>query len=181
MKITIAIFLSFLLCSSVFAGWKDWTPQQRAAIKAKIEELKAAHPKWGTTDLRRKINTGDIIGWNDWDEVKNRDPLVVLYEKEAKRIAQLPGVGILKTDTPAEMDAKLKAYITAAATADKPMAVYNASKFWIAYTVVQKVDGSGDPTYTIHHHDPIYAPSFAQQNNLGYVKGDDIEAAERDN
>jgi hypothetical protein len=156
------------------AGFKDWTPAQKAAVKNWIE----AQPKKDTTWLRRNINTGDIIGWNDWDEVRDRDPLVVLYEKEAKRIAQLPGVGIVKTDTEAQMDAKLQAYIQAAA--DKPIAVYNASKFWIAYTVVRTVEGSGDPTYTIHHHDPIYGPSFAAQNSLGYVKGDDIEAVIRD-
>ena len=118
-----------------------------------------------------------VVGTNDWDEIVDRDPVIVQAEQRAKAIAQ--DAGIQKTNTLGQMDTKLRAMIAAAAAADKPVAIYNANMFWTAYFLVRTTDGSGDPTYVIHHHDPIYGLSPVAVNGWGNITGDDIEAALR--
>lgn len=70
--------------------------------------------------------------------------------------------------------------ITNAASDDKPIAIYKANAFWIAYFQIMTIDGSGESTITTHHHDPIYGDS--QAIVLGLPLGltlDDYEEAGR--
>jgi len=131
-----------------------------------------------THKLMSLATTRPINGYNDYDTEAPRDPLTVLADREAKRIAGV--VGIEKTDTPAEMNAKLTAYIDAAGTTNQvKLALYNASKFWTCYFKVQDTDGDQSDVVVTPHHDPIYGESPAQVNGWGPINGDVIEAAMR--
>ena len=76
-SIWIALFLFLSFSTVVLAGWKDWTPAQKTAVKNWIK----AQPKKGTVILKQAINARPVTGWNDWDEVLPRDPIVVMSEK----------------------------------------------------------------------------------------------------
>ncbi len=130
-----------------------------------------------TVDLRNLANAKPQTSWNDWDETINRNTFVVKAEKFAKGIAV--EAGITASDTMAQMDTKLQALINDADAAGKPIAVYKANSFWTAFFVVKTVDGSGNATETISHHDPVYGQSPAEVNGWGTVTGDMIEAAQR--
>ena len=169
------ITLSIVLCSSVvLAGWNDWTPEQKVAVKAWVK----VQPTDNSVKLRRAImNT--VAGYTYVTNQVPRDPLDLVKRKEMVRIAGL--ASIVKTDTVAQINTKLKAYVASAVTmADVKLALYNCAKFWPIYFDLVSVDPSDTPTKDEVIREPIIIESFAEANNLGTVVCDDVEAAERD-
>jgi len=160
--------------TAAFAGWKDWTPEQVAAVKAWIKAQKTGD----TTILQRRINNRLVR----IDAVTNDvplDPVALIARKELKRIADV--VGITITDTPAQIDSKLQAYVADAESSnDIKLALYNSSKFWTCWMYVQNINASTNDQKQVTYV-PVFADSFAQSNNLGAVVGNDIEAVQRVN
>lgn len=141
----------------------DWIKEQDTTDTHKLMVLATARP---------------VTGYNDYDTEAPRDKLTVLADREAKSIAALASIN--KTDTPAEMDTKLQAYVDAAGTTvQTKLALYNASKFWTCFFAVQTTDGDQSDVIITPHHDPIYGDSPAQVNDWGAITGDVIEAAMR--
>ena len=162
--------LTIVVCGVVVASaayampLKDWIKLQDTRNTSKLIKLATERP---------------VLGYNDYDTTNSFDKLTVLARREAKRIAEL--ASIAKTDTPAEMDAKMMAYVDAASTTPQiKLRLYNATKFWVCYFKVQDTDANQSATYVVHHHDPIYGQNAVEVNGWDWSEpGDAIEKAQR--
>lgn len=142
-------------------SYKDWTEQQKQAVKAWIAEQNTHD----TVKLRKRIMCKPITGYNDYDTEAPRDGFTVKVEKELLGIATT--YGITKQDTIVQALAKI--------TNDKDELIFRMN-----YLHLRALDVSGTDTITVHHYDPIYGQSPAEGMGLGGVDGDDIEGAVRE-
>ena len=126
-----------------------------------------------TTELLRRIHSKPIMGYSESPTVIEQDKVSACAERLAKSIAQI--AGITKSDCLADMDDKLQAMINIAATANKPLAVYHAAQFWIAYFACKKIDGEGVDSKELIFKTPVYGDSPAELLGVTTITGDDIE------
>ena len=142
-------------------SWSDWTEQQKQAVRAWIAEQDIRD----TVKLCRLIMRKPITGYNDWDSESPRDGFTVKVEKELLGIATT--YGITRQDTIAQALTKI--------TNGKDELIFRMD-----YLHLRALDVSGADTRPVHHHDPIYGLSPAEEMGLGGVTGDDIEAVIRE-
>jgi len=149
------------------------TPEQLTTLRTWIN----TQPTRDTSALLALIYARPITGYTEWNEERARNPVIVAAEKQMKAVAA--SAGITGSDTPAQIQAKLLAWIDAGTTAQKPERCFKAAVALSSYIMLRTVDVSGAYNETIPHHDPIYGQSIAQELDIPSVTGNDIERAIR--
>ena len=159
---------------------EGWTPQQVAAVKAKIAESGLT----ATVPLRR---------WFQHKAITNHTPYVTntvsraAWDKAERAAARwiYDEAGLTKADllTPGTVETKVGTYYAAAGAADKIRVMLRWPIFVESYESFMSgdwVDESDTTTEVVTGHTPEYAPSRAEDifgNNN--IKGDQIEEVQR--
>lgn len=173
---TLIIIVALLVPLVGTAGWSDWNAAQKSAVTNFVVTNAESAPSYRA--MLELMEYKPILSTVTNVVQVPRPSLQVRWENQIKSIART--YGLTKQMSLSEIDDTFQAAYQASGTVTaKDIVVSDRLLFWVGYTFIPSLDGTGEATRDVEEYEHTYGQSFAEENALGVITPDDLREAWR--